>query len=389
MPQKLSAMKYIQNNKRRVAVLIVSLFLSFLLTYLSQFLLSVTVETFRPITIEYTKKIQYVFLAGSSFGLDVDNMNDEALEEAYTRENLALTERLKTYEGIEAVYYAQVIYAPLRPLIGNMTFEIPLTEQENIPAFLEHMDAALSSGRLPENAGEIVLDDATMKNNGYKLNDFFYEEIYGTAFQIVGILDCGSYFGCGIPSSQYTGNKWIISLSDGSIEDFSALLRREGISVRENYDTVFDLKWAKEFMKTEVTDAIGNSTDIIYISILILLSVALIIVYTIYLRDRHNEWCLYCSIGYSRRTIYFSILRELFFTFTAALLLGAAVISVSVVILDYTLITPLGLKCRYFYPETLMEILCSYVLIFGILQIPIRYALYKIRTIDAIEDDLY
>jgi len=42
----------------------------------------------------------------------------------------------------------------------------------------------------------------------------------------------------------------------------------------------------------------------------------------------------------------------------------------------------------YFYPKMVAEIVCSYVLILGLLQIPIRAALYKIRTIDAMDDDL-
>lgn len=92
---------------------------------------------------------------------------------------------------------------------------------------------------------------------------------------------------------------------------------------------------------------------------------------------------------FSRNVIYFSILRELAFTFAAAIAIGGVIISLSVVALDYALLIPLGLKCRYFYPRTLGEIFCSYVLLFGVLQIPVRYALYKIRTIDAIEDDLY
>lgn len=389
MPQKLSAIKYIRNNRRRTAVLIVSLTLCFVIVYLTQFLLSSTAETISLIATEGTKRIQYAYCAGSSLGLDVENMTDEELNEAYERKNLELAEKLKTHQGIKEVYYTQVIYTVIRPPVGSMTFEMPLVEKDSIPVLLEHMDAALSSGRLPENAGEIVLDDASMKNNGYELNGYFDEDNCGTSFQIVGTLDCDYYFGCGIPTEKWAGTSEIVVLSDGSIEDLSSLLRQEGVNVRDSYDTVTDLKWGREFLEKDVIDAMGNSTVLIYAGIIILLSLSLIIVYTMYLRDRHNEWCLYCSIGYSRGSIYFSILRELLFTFVSALLIGAVAISVSVIILDNALIKPLGLQCRYFYPETIGEILCSYVLIFGILQIPVRYALYRIRTIDAIDDDLY
>ncbi|MDE7061591.1 MAG: hypothetical protein K2O71_08365, partial [Lachnospiraceae bacterium] len=121
----------------------------------------------------------------------------------------------------------------------------------------------------------------------------------------------------------------------------------------------------------------------------ILLLIYLPVVYTTYLRDRHNEWCLYCSIGYSRGNIYLAVMRELIFTFGAAVLLGGIISLLAAVLLKRLIMVPQGLQCKIFHPETLAEILCTYVFLIGILQIPVRYALRRIRTIDAIEDDLY
>lgn len=389
MSQTLSAMNYIRNNKRRVSVLIVSLCLCFVLTYLTQFLLSSLEETVIPIVMENTKKIQYISLAGSSFGLDVDHLDSEELNRQYLQKNLELAEKLKKREDISQVYYAPILYVEISATVGNMTVEMPCVPKEEIPALLEHFDAELLEGRMPEREGEIVLDEASMKNNNYIINDYFNKEGYGTTFRIVGVLDCDSYFGCGIPSESYGLSCQLAVLSDGSIRDMSKVLHEEGITVREVYDTILDYKWGEQFVKDEIVDVLGNSTGLIYIGIILILTISLFIVYTTYLRDRHDEWCLYCSIGYSRKAIYYSILRELLFTFVAALLCGAVIISVSVVLLDYLMIQPKGIRCRYFQPGTLAEILCTYVLLLGILQIPVRYALYRIRTIDAIDDDLF
>lgn len=388
MPQKLSAMKYIRNNKRRVAVLIVSLGLCFVLTYLTQFLLSSTTETFRSIVMENTRKIQYISLAGSSLGIDVDNLTNEEINAEYNRKIGELAEKLKARDDVKAVYYAPVAYINIAPAIGQMTAEMPLLPKEEIPGVLTHFGAKLSEGRLPENPGEVVMDAACMKNNSYEIGDYFNEDGYGKIYKIVGILDCDSYFGCGIPAEGWNWNHMLVVLSEG-IDDMSAVLHEAGIDVRENFDSVIDYTCGKRFLKEEVADVIGDSTTYIYVGIIILLFISLTVVYMTYLRDRHNEWCLYCSIGFSRKEIYLSIIRELLFTFITALILGGALISVSVVILDRVMIEAQGLKCRYFYPETLGEIFCSYALLFGILQIPIRYALYRIRTIDAIDDDLY
>lgn len=390
MPQKLSAMNYIKNNRRRTAVLIVALSLCFVITYLTQFLLSTTEETFRSICVENTKKIQYINLAGSSLGLDV-SLDLEELMPLYVQANEELGERLETHPEVKEVIYSQVLYEYIMPAVGQMTVELPLVEPEEVSVLMEHMGAVLAEGRMPEMPGEMVLDQASMKNNGFVLDGYFNEDSMGTSYKIVGVLDYDGYFGCGIAyemGSAASGFNMLIVLSEG-IEDMSALLLDEGIEVRDTYDNIFDYKEGMELLQTGVIDVIGNSTRFIYVGVILLLSIALIIVYTMYLRDRHEEWCLYSSIGYARRTVYFSILRELLFTFVAALAIGGIIIMGGEVLLDAVMIQPSGLKCRYFSPSTLGEILCTYVLIFGILQIPVRYALYKIRTVDALEEDMY
>ncbi|MBQ3512823.1 MAG: ABC transporter permease [Lachnospiraceae bacterium] len=389
MEQKLSAMRYVKNNKRRVAVLVVSLSLCFMLTYLVNFLLSSTEETFRIMLVDNTEKIQYVRLAGSSLGIDVEHVEQEELHQLYLEKNLELTEKLKGYEAVSEAFYAQILYNEVKAAIGEWQGEIPLVEKEQVPIILEHYGTKVCEGRMPEHPGEIVLDRASMKNGDYELNDYFDMESLDDTVKIVGILDCDSYFGCGIPSEEYQLSTSIVILSDGSIQDITTLLEQEGIFVREGFDTVVDAKVGKEDLQKNVIDVIGKSESVIYIGVMLLLSLSLYIVYTMYLRDRRNEWCLYCSIGYSKKEIYRSILRELFFTFGLAVVIGAGLTMMLVVGLDFGMIRPMGIRCRYFYPETILEILCAYMLLIGLLQIPIRYALYKIRTIDAMEDDLY
>ena len=92
MGQKLSAMKYVKNNKRRIAVLVVSLALSFMLTYLTNFLLLATEETCRVCAVYNMEKIQYAYLTGSTLGIDVDNVQGDEFNEQYREKNLKLSE---------------------------------------------------------------------------------------------------------------------------------------------------------------------------------------------------------------------------------------------------------------------------------------------------------
>ncbi len=389
MPQKLSAMRYIRNNGRRVAVLVVSLGLCFVLVYLTQFLLSSTEESLGRIMSENPKKMQVLMLAGkTTLGIDTENMSDEELTRAYAEKNREVAEKLKKAAGVKNAWFGQVIYCTISAAVGQMDYEMPLVEKEEIPEILEHFGAKLAWGRLPENPGEIVLDNLSMKNNDFVPGGYFNEKNYAQYYTIVGVIDCDTYFGCGIPAEEWNARPAVFVLSEG-IDDMSAVLHEIGIDVRENYDTVLDVKWGEKYLKEEIVDVIGNSTRFIYAGIVVLMLISLTVVYTTYLRDRHNEWCLYCSIGYSRRTIYGAVVRELLFTFGAALVQGGIVSLLSALLLNSAMVEPQGLKCRLLHPKTAAEILCIYAFLFGILQIPVRYALCRIRTIDAMEDDLY
>lgn len=389
MPQKLSAMKYIKNNVRRVVVLTVSLGLCFVLVYLTQFMLSTTEESFRRIVLENAGKMPVLSLAGkTTLGIDADHMSDEELAAAYAEKNRALAEELKKTAGVKDAWYGEVIYSLITAAVGQMTYEMPLVEKEKIPEILEHFGAELMEGRFPEQPGEVLLDNLSMKNNGYALGGYFNERNYDKYYKIVGIIECNTYFGCGIPAQDFSASGRVVVLSEG-IEDMSAVLHGLGIDVKENYDTVVDMKWGKKFLQEEVIDVIGNSTSLIYVGIVVLLLVSLTVVYTTYLRDRHNEWCLYCSIGYSRKSIYHAVMRELLFTFGTAFLSGVVISLLAAVLLKNAMLVPQGLQCKIFHPKTLVEILCTWVFLLGILQIPVRYALLRIRTVDAIEDDLY
>ena len=389
MPQKLSAINYIKNNVRRVVVLTVSLGLSFVLVYLTQFMLSTTEESFKRIVFQNTRKMQVMSFAGkTTLGIDADNMGDEEFIAAYIEKNRAVVEELKKNEGVKDAWYGKVIYCLITAAVGQMTYEMPLVEKEKIPEILKHFEAELIGGRLPEQPGEVVLDNLSMKNNGYVIGSYFNERNYDKDYKIVGVIECDTYFGCGIPYKDWAAGGMVVVLSEG-IEDMAEVLAGFGVNVKENFDTVVDMKWGKKFLQEEVVDVIANSTQLIYMGIIILLLISLTVVYTTYLRDRHNEWCLYCSIGYSRGNIYCAVMRELLFTFGSAFILGGVISILAAILLKNFMLVPQGLQCKLFYPKTIVDIFCTWVFLLGILQIPMRYALYRIRTVDAIEDDLY
>lgn len=384
MRQKLSAMNYIRNNKKRAAVLIVSLALYLLIVYLTRFILSASTESFQKILVEDTKKMQLVQLPKEAYRNDWETMSEEEAGKAYAEAEELLMERLREQPGVKMVQRAQNMGTTIYALIGQYHFSFPLGDEAFLMTYMEHMGATLKEGELPDAPGEIILADGIMKNVGLSLGQKLSDE----AFQIVGIAESDSYFGGGIEVADRDYGKSICVLSDGSIEDMSRLLREMGYEFSDNEAGIFDYKEGKSeyeqvFAETE------TPANLVFRGVMIVMAIMLFLVYTTMLRDRHGEWCLYCSIGYGRKAIYFAILREMLFYFSVAVVAGTVLTAVGMATVDAFLIEPMGLACRYLDTSVMGEIVCGYGVVFALLQLPIRLALHKIRTVDAMEDELY
>jgi hypothetical protein len=82
------------------------------------------------------------------------------------------------------------------------------------------------------------------------------------------------------------------------------------------------------------------------------------------------------------------VMKELLFSIISGIVLGTLLTAAGGAALDFFMVRQLGMSCKYFYPDVIIKILSAYVLLLGLLQLPIRYALFRISTVDAIDDDL-
>ena len=380
MSQKIPAFYYIKNNKRRVSVLVVSLAMFFIITYMSMFLLSTTSETFRSVLTESTKYIQYILLTDKDLDIDAGILQDGITEEDYmdavNKKYNSIKGDFKKCKGIEDVFIVQTEYAYITSIVGNYYIEIPMTNKKQMDMLLKHMGAELADGRLPEKEDEVVLDRKIIKNHGYKKGDTLNRN---SDVKIVGIIECDYYFGCGIANNNKTfTNPELCVVTDGTVHNLEKTIEKQGV-ILENSEFI-DLANGEKKLQDEIIDTISGSTNFIFAGIMVIVAILVVIVNISYMRDRRSEWCLYSSIGYSRKAVYYSILREMLFVFVTALLTAAVVSIILMKLLDIFLITELGLTCLYFIPETLIEILCAYIALFGILQIPVRFEIYKMKS---------
>ncbi|MBO7530706.1 MAG: ABC transporter permease [Lachnospiraceae bacterium] len=387
MRSKLSAWKYVRNNKGPCAVMITALCLSFMAMYMLYALLQTSVESFAPLIYKLSMKISYASITGSSYGLDVNGYESyEELSAAYDEKQEQLMENLRARDGIDDVYFTQIIMCTYNAVIGYFTFETPLLEADEIPAFLDHMGAELVEGRLPSGEGEMLVDSTIMKNSDYEIGGYFMDDWYGETFRIVGVISSDCLISVGTPMG-YTNSGWyIVVLNDEDTADLHGILREEGIALKDS-DEVID---HPEYLATYNDSVIGPIVSVVsgvMLAVMIILTIMVMIAYVSFMRNRVSEYCLYASIGYGRSEIYGMILREMLILFGLGSLVGLAVSLIGGLLIHELLIVPAGLIGHLIYPVQIFKILAIFIFIMGMLQLPVLVCLSGIRTIDAVEKE--
>ena len=387
MRSKLSAWKYVRNNKGPCAVMITALCLSFMAMYMLYALLQTSVESFAPLIYKLSMKISYASITGSSYGLDVNGYESyEELSAAYDEKQEQLMENLRARDGIDDVYFTQIIMCTYNAVIGYFTFETPLLEADEIPAFLDHMGAELVEGRLPSGEGEMLVDSTIMKNSDYEIGGYFMDDWYGETFRIVGVISSDCLISVGTPMG-YTNSGWyIVVLNDEDTADLHGILSEEGIALKDS-DEVID---HPEYLATYNDSVIGPIVSVVsgvMLAVMIILTIMVMIAYVSFMRNRVSEYCLYASIGYGRSEIYGMILREMLILFGLGSLVGLAVSLIGGLLIHELLIVPAGLIGHLIYPVQIFKILAIFIFIMGMLQLPVLVCLSGIRTIDAVEKE--
>lgn len=386
MKSRLSALKFVRNNKKQVWVMIVALSMTFMTMYVINFLFLTTKESFKALFLEQPKKVAYVELSPETMGVDsASYSSEEELYQGIDEARNSIMDKLKAHEGISDVIYTQCLYANYQGIVGGVGYDFPLLEESRIPDFLEHMGALLTEGRMPEGPGEILADKKVLQNKKMKIGGYFNESSYGKVFKVVGALDSDVLTCVGTPRG-YTNSGWyMVILCNEENADMSAVLKDVGIETTE-YDTIYDsVDWAKMY-KELVTDQIDAALLAILIVVIIFLAISILVAYVSFMRSRVNEYCLYTSIGFARKDIYGMMMKEIGIIFGLSIVIGAAVTIVIMVLLGHFMLDSLGLVYHYFYPEHLLRILTAFLAIVGFLQIPVIVTINNIKTIDMIEE---
>ncbi len=386
MKSKLSAFKFVRNNKKQVWVMIVALSLTFMTMYIIHFLFLSTQVSFQALFLEQPKRVAYVDLTLETMGIDKEAYKtEEELYQKVEEVRTGIIKKLKAHKGIRDVIYTQCLYARYQGIIGNVGYDFPLFAPDQIPSYLEHMDATLTDGRLPEGDGEILVDEKVLKNRDMKIGGYFNESAYGQVFKVVGVLESDSLVCVGTPMG-YTNSGWyMVVLCDEDNSNMTEVLQDIAINPTE-YDIIFDVADWKEMYQELVTEQLDAALLGILLVVMVFLTISIVVAYVSFMRSRVNEYCLYTSIGYSRKDIYEMMMKEIGLIFGLSILIGSVVTVGIMLFLGHFVLDNLGLLYHYFYPEQLLRILAAFLAVVGFLQLPVIVTIYNIKTIDRIEE---
>ena len=169
-------------------------------------------------------------------------------------------------------------------------------------------------------------------------------------------------------------------LHDENDIDYKEKLTETGHELSFYYDKASQIKFNEEDMAS--VPKIKLLFTGVSVSILL---VCVIAVLALHIRDRHEEWCLLNSIGYSVTDVYLMAIKELLICFAAAAITTFVLSVASVLLIKTLMIDPKGFSVRMIRLEDISLITEAFLAVFALCNIPIFIQLRKITTIDDIE----
>ena len=278
----LSAGKFIKNNKKQVAVIVVALTLSVMGMYVVGSILASTRESFRPLLVDSLKYQMYLEVSAET--LDKAVPGEARL---YRERNRELAARLEQLPEVKRAYYSEWSQFTVHALMGMLVTEMPLLEPEDIPDYLAHMKSKLVEGRLPEKDFELVVDSAVMRNQGYRIGDKPGQGLW----TIVGVSD-GPYMSCvGTTAHGNNSGVGLIVLTEEGVDSAEDLFAKIGVHLTSLDRVSADARKGREMFQTEIIDEIDGALLAVLISAIALLTVSITVAYNSYMRNRINEYC--------------------------------------------------------------------------------------------------
>ena len=373
---KLSPWPYIRNNRVRTTVLIISLSVFMLMIYTVNYVIGGIGEPFYQSDVAPFDRQQII---SSDLGMVRSDYatDEEYLMEAWKRARSAC-ESIPRQDGVVDAKAFAWQDVPMNSVIGSTSVNCYLFEEaKDCEDYFSHMDAKLVSGRMPEKAGEIVLEKRLINNHK---NDNDLMKYMGDNYEVVGTVKSDYYLAFGIAQPGENDINELLLIEPGSQVNPKEAFEQSG------YETSWFRDKAKALKNHEESiGAMGTVQTLLTAVSGALLLICVSVVLSLHIMDRHSEWCLLHSIGFSTGEIYVMALKEILICVAISVVTGAVLSALTVIGLHTFLYEPIGVAIKLWRGDAIPRILVVFLALIGVAQIPIFTGMRKIQTIDAIE----
>lgn len=375
--RSLSPLPYLKNNKRRSVALILSIALFGTMLYVLGYFLGTFGEPYgkpadniyKHVTLAYEDLDSYLEAVDDYY--DQEKSFDERILPPLERETDVFSKEL----GEEVLVVRKGVFR-VESTVGMVS--LPLfyfQDQEDLMKYYEKFGMELTEGRLPEKPGELLVDEISSVNQGDELLNAVSDE-----YKVVGKVKCDCYALIGLPLPN-ENNYMCMILHDENTTDYRRLLEENGHELSYYFD--YNLRIKSNENNNGSMDKIKSLFTVVSASVLL---VCVTVVLSLHIRDRHEEWCLLNSIGFSVTDVYLMAIKELLICFGLAILLAGGFSAISVFLIKTLMVDPKGFAVRYIRPEDMKLIGEVFLAVFAFCNLPIFIQLRKITTVDDIEE---
>lgn len=370
-----SNFKYYRCHKGKLFLLVIPLFLSVFVLYFIHMVISSFYEVEYNAFVETRKYYTSIQARGDLIGSDI-------------------IETMRAYENTEKVVPCVLGYTEISGIISTVGVRIYLLHQQDIRELISRMGLYLSSGRLPApKEYEVVLPEAVIKNKGLSLGDMIGsdlgagEKLTGK-YKIVGSLKGKAL--CGFASLE----AWQAGTGVAQPEEYGILVyaKKGKLNELNRYMmylpmTGIELSSLNSSMTgyAESSQSIYLLLNVIYCSVLIIVSVCLGFLTYLFYHARMREFAVLHVIGYSRQSIIFQNIFEVASINLLSWLGGAAAAVITGVLLNILILSRTGTPLVLITCETFILSLCIPMLCIIAQTLSIGLSVSKTDMVSVIE----
>lgn len=382
MTKPLSPFKYYKENKKKAAVVTVTLFLAvFCISFITTLVNSIFINAKDSNIAPLSKFTMIEPPRGQTF------IKQETLDD------------IEDMNTVDVIYKAMLNNTSLTTVLGNTSAPIIfLNNESDLNNVFEKCDLKLTNGRMPKfGSYELIMHSSMLKNKDLKVGDKFGDEVDSSewvsgTYEIVGEFSGESVISLG------TDNYYLNSLKESGVDieknSMFAIAYPKDDDIDSMNDELGKIDSKTAFITSRNTvlksfDEQMKSIDSILSLIIVVVTFGMAVCVGALIMNfygqRNNEFAILFAIGYSKKNIRRLISGELLYISLLGWTIGYLFSFVCFIFIDKWLFEPLGQRMAFFSLYGLIYTLIVPLLVFLCASIPVLRSLTKKDLVTVIE----